>query len=308
MNWLRGQSSDPSWVRSAEGALCNGLGDVRIDLVWATFTPIECWTIADRFARARGIPFVADIKDNWSDYVPSGLRRLVAGRSAFARSLTANSSAQWPFFPPDRRPREVIYSGYWRDRLDAAPPAGQNPMLTGVFFGRPDLSGYRQLVDAMKTWAEARQRPLRLRFFGARHEEVQGFVPADGASLLRLEARPFLPPERLMDECRRADFNFYVRHPRVAIHHKATELMAAGRPILVWGAETAETRALAERVGVAMYVCRAQDELNDCLDRFSEGYRSPTTDRIQLQWLTWENQATRLLAVFESALKETRIQ
>src|SRR5690606_33895298 len=45
LNWMRGRSSDPLWVRNATEVLPRALRGIDIDLVWATFTPIETWTI-----------------------------------------------------------------------------------------------------------------------------------------------------------------------------------------------------------------------------------------------------------------------
>ena len=36
----------------------------RFDLAWATFSPIDCWRVAHKFAQRRRIPFVGDIKDH----------------------------------------------------------------------------------------------------------------------------------------------------------------------------------------------------------------------------------------------------
>lgn len=303
-NWLRGSSSDPDWVRSARSVLDQALADVDIDLVWATFTPIECWTIAQGFARQREVAFVADIKDDWQFYVPSGLRRLVAQQVGAASAFTANSLCHWDGFPKNNCRRSVIYSGYWRDQIKARSSPRSNNVLTGVFFGRTGGAGYDRLVHAMREWSLARQQPLHLRYFGASCDEMRELGALTTTDAFQLTPHGYVTPGELLEVCRNSDFNFYARQPNWAIHHKATELMAVGRPILVWGDETPETRLLAEQVGVPMLVSETDRELYAALDKLVSWKKPEDGEAVpdNREWLSWENQAVLLLQTFEKAI------
>lgn len=313
VNWLRGCSSDPVWVRSADEILSRVLANVDIDLVWATFTPIESWTIGARFAEKRGIPFVADIKDDWGHYVPAGLRRIVARRFRKVAGLTANSSRQWDNLPLKHDRRAVIYSGIWRERLPV--PRVLMPLpreLTAVFFGRVVASEYRPLLEYLHSWASTRNQKIQIKYFGSRRNEIERLAGELGLrdGIIRCTATAYIAPDRLNGECADADFNFYARVKHVAIHHKATELMAASRPILVWGAETTETHELSQRVGVPMLSCKSEEEVFAALDAwFLIGSNTPREiSKDDRDWLTWEQQAALLLRFFEQVVLSMRMR
>lgn len=306
-NLALGPSTDVSWVLGAKQELASLPRDLKFDLAWATFTPIDCWQIASRFARDRQIPFVGDIKDHWKRYLPFGSRNIVSQHFRSAKGFTSNSIEQWPNMSaslPERQ-REVIYSGYPRAFLNMRGDSqNKRQGLVGCFFGRAEPA-YIDICEAMQNWAERKGQLLTLRYWGDKNNRFRGLQEKLESGNFVLELNTIVVPSKLLQECFESDFNFYVRHEWTAIHHKATELMSARRPILVWGKETEETRILMKKAGIPLFECCNEAELGIALDEISAAhvsnkkFGSPNF----LDEMTWEAQANRLYRFFDQVIR-----
>ena len=54
----------------------------RPEVAWGIFGNTDAWAIAQGIAREAGCPWVRDIKDQWTAFIPAPLQRLVAARYA----------------------------------------------------------------------------------------------------------------------------------------------------------------------------------------------------------------------------------
>ena len=65
------------WHKAAECAIAQLSEEFRPDVVWGAFGNTTNLSIARQLARRARCPWVADIKDSWTAFVPRGLRRQV---------------------------------------------------------------------------------------------------------------------------------------------------------------------------------------------------------------------------------------
>ncbi len=84
-----------------------------------------------------------------------------------------------------------------------------------------------------------------------------------------------LPHAEYTENCREALVNAYVWNP-YGFHHKAVELLCAGRPVLVIPGEHQETRDIAQRAGGELLICRTADDVAMAMGRL-------TADEVKLK-------------------------
>ncbi|MHA1108506.1 MAG: hypothetical protein ACTSQV_05235, partial [Alphaproteobacteria bacterium] len=79
------------WNAGSGEAIAALAHSFRPEMVWATFGCTDAWNIARRLAAFAGCPWVADLKDNWENFIPFGLRRVMARRYGDAAHFTVLS-------------------------------------------------------------------------------------------------------------------------------------------------------------------------------------------------------------------------
>lgn len=243
-----------AWVEAAVGAAIARCDDFRPQVIWATFGQMEAVMVARRLAKRFRVPWVLDLKDNWSLFVPKGLRRFMAWRTRGWSALTANGGLtreqgqRWQRITP-----ELIYSGVDQVFLEPqAPPPdlAQETVLNlvgGLYFHQP----LQVLLEGLACWAASRppsQPPLKLVYYGVDGERLAAAnCTLDPSSKLTIDSKGYVAPLALASACQHAVANAYIGHPGT-FHHKTLELLACGRPLLVVPGEREESRRLARQV------------------------------------------------------------
>jgi len=292
------------WQRGAEPYLMPLSDNFAPEIIWASFGNTGVWNIAQRLSKQTGCPWVADIKDNWKNFIPFGLRRLVASRFKSAGHMTSFSEShlveanQW--FEQNKTP---IYSGFDNSILDINMPVLNDSfeiLLTGSVYGEDD---FQTFICGLEHWLRNRnpEKPVRFIYAGNDHQRVHAGVQ-NLSSLCEIDIKEFLDIDDLLVAQRRASINAYIRLPsRFHFHHKAIELMAAQKPIICFPIEVDETIEIIRRVGGVLYSCGS---IEDVSMGFDTAYKNPNGKKINsiLSEYSWQGQAN----VLEKILENTR--
>jgi len=273
----------------------------RPQIVWATFGNTDAWNIAHTLAEAAQCPWVADFKDNWSAFIPFGLRRLIASRYRKASHMTvfseghAHEAARWFDLP-----QSVIYSGFDRDPPIAilAPDGRFRILVTGGIYGDEVFGA---LVAGIKIWltlrkADATVAGVTFSYAGNDYERV-GRIAAQLDGLCELNVQPFQPLDRLRAMQRQADVNIYVSNAPNIFHHKVLELLSSGRPILCMPDDGPEAQSIVTGVGGVLFGCNSVADVAAALDSVASENR-PTLNASELARYSWQEQARQLEKVF----------
>lgn len=274
------------------------------EVVWGIFGNTDAWAIAQGIAHEAHCPWVRDIKDQWTAFIPSPLRGMLARRFADADATTAlslaNAADAAPWFGPETT---VVYSGYPADidRLvtTASPPEKTFSLaLVGAVY-EPALLA--ELVAGIEAFLDKRERgAVRLVYAGTDAKTVEeAFAPL--RSRLHVEIFGQLPLARFSDLLCNAHANLYVRMPKNGWwHHKIVELLAAQRPIVCYPGEIDEAKRLAETVKGRLENPATPEALANVLDTLwqNRGEFGLRSDPAAIATLGWEYQAERLLGAF----------
>lgn len=302
--WQGGLFAD--WAKACRAYARPLARHFRPDLAWGTFGNTDTWLVAQAVARAAGAPWVMDIKDHWTVFIPAPLRRLLARRFRDAAAITCLSeayaveAADW--FPPAAT---VIYSGipdgFARPAV-APPPAGFTLTLNGGVYS-PRL--LERLMTTLAAWGARRATRPRLIYAGTDHRAVAAAAAAGLDRGWDLTVHGFVPLEQLRRLTEDATANLYVKSDRT-FHHKILELVSTGRPALSFPAETAEALGLAAAAGGTLLSCADEDDLTRALDRLAAGevFAAATPER--LAGFTWPARAEGLVRVFETVTAGAR--
>ena len=297
-NWTEG--SRPFWDALAR--------DFQPDVVWATFGNVDGLNIARGIAAASGCPWVIDVKDPWDAFVPGPIRASMARRYADAAALTALSETHLAGAATHfAMPATVVYSGIGANQLDDARPVPQDDgifrlVLTGSTYDARDLA---LLADTLGDWlrragAGSGDR-IEFVYAGGDHRRVADAVGRlDGSCQLRI--LPQVDPTALATLQATASANLYIKGRATPFHHKLVELLAAGRPIICYPADTAEAQRIAADVGGRLYSCADRHALATAFDAVRAGAGRPISlDRTALKRYTWAAQSARLEDVLATA-------
>jgi glycosyltransferase involved in cell wall biosynthesis len=295
------------WRAGARPYVATLAADFKPDVVWASFGSVDCWQIARDIARAARCPWVGDLKDFWTGFIPGPLRNRLAARFRDAAAWTAlsqtHAEASRPWFGPQI---DVVYSGFEADAIRRekkdAPEDTLLMTLTGSVYGGKFL---KPLFTGLANWANGKPEEFRKRLLFIYRGNAQFEV---GAALARAKlpfqakAGGFVPLDELQELHQIAFANLYVTNSRT-FHHKAIELLAARRPILAFPPDHAEATDLAERTGGSFHQCRSAAHLAESLDEAFAEYEAPERPvDDELESLTWAAQAAELEKVFERVL------
>jgi len=113
---------------------------------------------------------------------------------------------------------------------------------------------------------------------------------------------PNVPHEELATLCHDAAANCYT-WAAFGFHHKALELMACRRPVIVFPGEHPETIDLAKQVGGDLDVCRDEGQLASAFDRAYALWRDrrPAAPDLDISSVSWDAGAARLESIFANA-------
>lgn len=268
--------------------------DFRPERCWATFGNTDALVIARNIARLAGCPWIMDIKDPWSVFIPAPFRRLLARRFSSAAALTALSAqhaedaVRW-----FGRPAHVIYSGIDDGFLPPPPPPPDTSppriLLVGGLYAGGHLDSLLRGIAAWRQDAivvHAGSEGARFEHTARQHglaSQAMGWVTLSQLRALAADSAAIA----------------YVRNPTALYQHKLVELLALERPVLCLPEEAAEALALAERVQARFRSCPDAQAVAHGLSSLVG--TSATIDRSALAALTWNAQAGALLEILEAA-------
>lgn len=273
----------------------------RPDIVWATFGNTDAWNIARMIATTAGCPWVADLKDPWSRFLPHGLARLIAGRYRDAAHMTVFSDGHG--HEADRffdQPKTTIYSGFEPVSDFTAPVEPPRVLLTGSVY---DDDGLGMLLDGLALWLQgATISDVVFTYAGNDVTRVEHQVHRlDG--LCKIDLRPFMPTPELCDLQRRALVNTYIHNPHCLFQHKVLELLAAGRPVVCVPGEGDEAKRIADQVGAHLLAAETPADVAHAIGRAAAGNLAPP-DKDELNAYCWFAQADKLAALFQRLIGE----
>ncbi len=277
------------------------------EVVWACFGNTDSWNIGRMIAAACKCPWVADFKDGWTHFIPTGFHRILAARYRDAAAMTTLSRAHEdhaaPWFP---QPKTVVYSG-----LDAAfliPPAGPpvDPptiMMTGSIY---DAGHLRTFLSVLRDWLSSGGRGnVRLAYAGGDGALMRREAAAL-ASRMDIAIDDFLPLAELRRRQQAATVNAYIRAPaRGSIfHHKVIELLSAGRPVICYPKDLPEAVEIAAETGAALHSCATVEALAGAFDQTLRGEALTPSAADAFDRFSWQSQGRVLADVLKRAVTD----
>ncbi|MFT5487690.1 MAG: hypothetical protein ACI9JL_004351 [Paracoccaceae bacterium] len=281
----------------------------RPDIVWATFGNTGAWLIAQGIARRAGCPWVMDMKDPWSDFIPAPVRRHLATRFRDAAGATAladihgDDLRKWFGGDPVTVPSGVAIPDHDEDAPAAAPDTDAVRIsLVGSLYGDDDL---RALLAGIRAWAEERRtrpvRPAILEYFGAEEDRLAE-ATRDWRDICEVRACGFVAPGELAQRLRTSHINAFV-NARTGFRHKVLEFAIAGRPILCLPGAGADEDRIVRQTGGVLHNCATATDVKAVLDELDRNDAPDTATPVDIELFSWDTRAAQLEAVFEQVLK-----
>ncbi len=296
--------------------------DHGVDAIFASGPPYSGLVLAALLGRATGVPFVADLRDDWAGNPLAGrrnptqaltelpLERWTMRRSARVVHVTEGSVELYRHRYPELSERMVlIRNGYDEEDVDRIAPArkaaGELRILhAGSLKDGRDPS---PLLQAMALLAARDRRYGRIRFrqVGATHRAIQ-----EGASSSRVADQvewrgpvPRAEAVRLMGD---ADVLLLLPTPEAptAIPGKAYEYLRTGRPVLVLSGENETTRFLRGFSGVSVRRPRDVNGIAELLADWFDTGDIPAPDPAAGLPYSRRSQAAQLADLLDEVLAE----
>lgn len=300
------------WVAGARPAYDTIVDAFRPEIVWANFGNLSNIVVGQQLAARARTPWAIDFKDNFANYVPAGLHAALAFRFRKAAAITTNAvlhgEAAGRWF---RQSRDVIYSGVAPDMVaspDSLPRADR--FLVTLVGSAYDTDNLRRFLHALAGWVNqgggGRIRETLFRYTGAQHADVADAITQSGL-VCETAVTPNVPHDELATMCHDAAANCYL-WAAFGFHHKALELMACRRPVIVFPGEHPETIDLATRVSGDLDVCRDEKQLMNAFDRAYALWRDrrPAAPYLNISGANWDAGAARLEGIFSQAIGSAR--
>lgn len=296
------------WVAGANQAQAAILDGFSPDIVWANFGNLSNLVVGQQLARAAGVPWTIDFKDNFANYVPGGLHGVLQRRFADAAAFTSNAelhagiAARW-----FAQPHQVIYSSIAPAMVAAPDSRPRRDKFLVTLIGSTYADDFlERFMSGFAAWVSAggveRRDATLFHYAGAAENNVRAAIGRAGLECVATVERN-VPHDRLAKLCHDAAVNCYI-WATFGFHHKALELMACRRPLITFPGEHPETFVLAERVRGDLRTCTDAAQLTATLDAVWDAWRAgaiPAADP-DLSSVTWDAGAGQLERVFATAI------
>ncbi len=277
------------------------------DVIWTSFGNTDCWNIAKDLAGLAKCPWVADLKDLWSNFIPSPFQDFLSRHFNDCAALTTFSNfhskdAEKWFIPTPT----VIYSGVSESML-TQPPALDSKIitlsLTGAIY---DETALQNLVDGIRLWLIGREedkpRDVQLVYAGHDTKEVET-ATAKLSKLCRVDIRGYLPLEELRHLHQTSTANLYIKS-NLTFHHKTIEMFSTGRPLICYPGETDEAVEIAQTMKNPFFSCNTSKEIASALEQSLNFNPIEGPAANDLHKFTWESQARELENLFQDVINE----
>ena len=305
---LAGNGIHGQWVRNARSVLAALTPVFQPDLVWTTFGNTSNLQLGQALSRRVGCPWVADIKDNWREFIPQGLRHAVAWRFRDVAGLTFNAVLHKEVASAWRKtlPAAIVYSGvseaFFVRAGEESRTQHQDVLLVGSTYSSVHLQKY---LSALAQWMDAMpaadREQLRFVYAGSDVQRVNAGLlatPLPCATLVMAQR----PVAELAHMTQRSLLSSYIASDK-GFHHKLLELLVAGRPVVCYPSEHPESVQLAASIETGFYVCPDTTAL---IMAFTSAWQHPIAARQSPQppaW-RWDDMAEGLDAFFASIMNK----
>lgn len=280
----------------------------RPDIVWATFGNTGAWLIAQGIASRAGCPWIMDMKDPWSDFIPGPMRRLLATRFADAATATvladihAEDLRRWFGGKPVTVPSGVDIPDHDGGAAIAEPNDDAFRIaLVGSLYDAEDLTA---LLAGIRAWSEARgkptARPAILEYFGAEEDRLVA-ATQDWGDICEIRMAGFVPPAELAQRLQTSQVNVFV-NARSGFRHKVLEFAVAGRPILCLPVVGADECTIVRDAGGTLHNCATVADVKNALDELDGNAGSTAGAPVDVEAFSWDARSAALEAVFEQVL------
>lgn len=295
-------ASRPYWTILAQ--------EFKPEVTWGIFGNTDAWAIAQGIARLAGCPWVRDVKDQWTAFIPASLRWPVAGRyddAAAATSLSdvnAADAAGW--FPGGSA---TVYSGVSPEIIASSAPVAPTSFIVTLVGAAYEAGALATLVEGVARFLAGGRTPVELHYAGTDTTAVE-------AALTRLQGKCAIHVHGQLAFgayaalVARSHLNVYVRTAKTGWwHHKVVELLAVRRPILCVPGEIDEARRLAQSVHGQLLSAADPAAVAAALETVWQKKNAPPSGSADaLQTLTWDATAARLAGVLASVTPAGRAQ
>jgi len=298
-DWVAG--SKPYWPLLTQ--------QFKPDLVFGNFGSVSDLVLAQALARAAGVPWCADIKDNMQAFLPRPTRPILARRFADVAGLTANSQfhAKQANVVFEGSPA-VVYSGIDDALLSVAGSAIPRDrfriMLAGSIYSDQIFATYLTGLDRfVAQLAPAQRAAVELCYAGHDTDRVRDGVSRLAATV-RLDVLGYLSADALREAYGRAAVQSYI-FTGTTFHHKALEMLASGRPVVAFPGEFDETTSLATAVHGVLHRPATSDDLAAMLSSLHRQWLDGTlgTGSAAADAFSWDAGAAQLERTFEKVLR-----
>jgi glycosyltransferase involved in cell wall biosynthesis len=244
--WIYRPDPQVGWYPFAIHSARRALREGRFDAIFSSSFPITAHVIAGRLQRDSGLPWLAEFRDPWSEFLPQGPRAAAARRleAAIVRNARAVvvPSPEWAqlFRSKGARDVAVITNGF--DPADFGAP-GPRPGFTITHVGSlyPERQDLSTVWAALATLRHSGEAPgLRLRFVGEIDARLRAQIADHGLDDV-LEVTGFLPYGAVLGEMCRSSALLLAgardERPLLKgmIPAKVFEYLASGLPIIYLG-------------------------------------------------------------------------
>jgi len=289
----------PDWRRAATALVPRIADTFQPEVVFATFGNTDTWSIAQLLAGRAGCPWIADFKDNWSAFVPRGLRKLTAQRFDDMAAMTVFSemhrleAGRW--FDHEKT---VIYSGNDFSGVvdeDMPPACSPRVLISGSLYSDEHLQCIMSGFVKWRQKADPTGRSLDavLSYAGNDEDRFRRVAAVVPGIERHFEILGSLETPALHELQKSAIANIYICHRDSLFQQKVPELLSSGRPVLSVPTDSAEAINIASVLEAAFIGCDDPDTVRRGLDKAL--HQSDSQLRPEpLKTLSWAFQAQRL--------------
>jgi hypothetical protein len=259
--WATFPDQQRSWIGPAAAVAFELHRKTPFDIVWSTSPPESVHYVARALAKA-GVPWIADFRDQWSDYLLACWdpvsRRLI---NAISRRVLSRASEQTA--ATEGVCRSIRYA---TGTVTLCVRNGFDPVERNA---RPPFSrrlGYFGCIDPTRQHPERLWNPLRVLRDQGRAWEFEVFLSPGGGGSARVEppddlrhlvrVKPPLPHPEALKAMQQMTallvLSWETRGGEATLPGKLYEYVGSGRPVMVCAPVGFEARTLVESTGVGI--------------------------------------------------------
>jgi hypothetical protein len=311
------------WLKTAIPAGKRLIESWKPDLIFASAPPFTALIVADRLARAFGIPWIADYRDLWADnpyYSEPRWRRpldaMLEWRTVRSAAALVTVSPNWADQLQRRHGKvtRVIYNGYAEEDFPQPPPPAEPGNVLTIRYTGSIYRGFRDpsaLFAAIGLLNDSVRGRVVVEFFGDGTEDVLALAAMHHVKDY-VAVRPRLPYRRALELQMQADVLLLLqwndKRDEGNLPGKLFEYLFARRPILFIGYEEGIAAQLIRERGaglVATTPARIRDQLQTWIEA-KGGCRPLRLDPAVSHGLSRDEQFHKLELLFADTLQTGR--